>query len=468
MGLPMSSETTEAILGEAMAPEAPVAIRVTGLSKCYQVYKRPEDRLKQSVMPRLHRLLGRPTVPYYQEFWALRDVSMDIRKGETIGIIGRNGSGKSTLLQMICGTLTPTSGEVEVNGRVAALLELGAGFNPEFTGRENVYLNGAVLGLSKEQIDRRFDDIAAFADIGGFMDQSVKTYSSGMYVRLAFAVMAHVDADILVIDEALAVGDVFFGQKCMRFLRKFKENGTIVFVSHDSSAVVNLCERAYWLEGGRLGMSGDAKTVCEAYHAKLYSKEVRPAGKPSTTAGIREAPAADFRAERVDASTLRNDIEVFSFDPDKSGFGSGAAKIRAVHLTDADGQARSWVIGGELVQLKVQIDVHRGLDRPIVGFFVKDRLGQRLFGDNTYLNYQQSPVAAAPGEVLEAVFEFVMPILPKGHYSFDIAIADGTVQQHDQADWIHDGLVLESHSSSVSTGLMGIPFRDIRLAVSGR
>jgi lipopolysaccharide transport system ATP-binding protein len=210
------------------SPAAPVAISVRGVSKCYQIYAKPEHRLKQAVWPRLQRLLGRKGERYYREFWALRDVSFELRKGETLGVIGKNGSGKSTLLQIICGTLTPTGGEIRVAGRVAALLELGSGFNPDFTGRENIYMNGAVLGLTREQIDARFDDIVAFADIGDFIGQPVKTYSSGMYVRLAFAVIAHADADILVIDEALSVGDVFFSQKCMRFLRTFQENGTVI------------------------------------------------------------------------------------------------------------------------------------------------------------------------------------------------------------------------------------------------
>ena len=190
---------------------------------------------------------------------------MKCKRGETVGIIGRNGSGKSTLLQMICGTLNPTGGSIQTHGRIAALLELGSGFNPEFSGRENVYMNGAVLGLSREDIDQRFDAIAAFADIGEFIEQPVKTYSSGMYVRLAFAVIAHVDAEILVIDEALAVGDAVFTQKCMRFLRKFKEEGTLIFVSHDMGSVLNLCERAVWLHHGQLRQMGESKEIAEAY-----------------------------------------------------------------------------------------------------------------------------------------------------------------------------------------------------------
>jgi len=196
-------------------------IKVEDLSKCYQIYDQPGDRLKQFLFPRLQDALGMHPRAYFHEFWALRSASFEVKKGETVGIIGRNGSGKSTLLQLICGTLAPSSGSIETKGRIAALLELGSGFNPEFTGRENVYMNAAVLGLGKNEIDACFDDIVAFADIGEFIEEPVKSYSSGMMVRLAFAVIAHVDADILIIDEALAVGDAFFTQKCMRFLRNF-------------------------------------------------------------------------------------------------------------------------------------------------------------------------------------------------------------------------------------------------------
>jgi len=205
-----------------------IALRADNIGKCYQLYERPRDRLMQFVLPRIQRSLGLKTSAYGHEFWALREISFEVKQSETLGIIGRNGAGKSTLLQLLCGTLWPTTGSIEICGRVAALLELGSGFNPEFTGRENVYMNASILGLKQQEIDERFDRIAAFADIGEFIDQPVKTYSSGMYVRLAFAVIVHVDADILIVDEAFAVGDAFFVQKCMRFLRNFIEKGIYI------------------------------------------------------------------------------------------------------------------------------------------------------------------------------------------------------------------------------------------------
>lgn len=244
-----------------MSSSKPV-VSVVDLSKCYHIYEKPGDRLKQSIYPRLQRVLGRSPRTYFHEFWALRNISFEIEKGETIGVIGRNGSGKSTLLQLICGTLTPTSGIVETNGRLAALLELGSGFNPEFSGVENVYLNGALLGLSKDELDARFDDIAAFADIGEFIKQPVKMYSSGMFVRLAFAINIMSQPDIMVVDEALAVGDMNFQAKCMTALKRRQENGTtVLFVSHDIGSIKNLCSRGIYLEHGELKSIGPAAKI---------------------------------------------------------------------------------------------------------------------------------------------------------------------------------------------------------------
>lgn len=262
--------------------DSDIAIRVSNLSKCYHIYDKPNDRLKQFIipklcrtMPALNRFFLTPHAPlpadqgapaYYKEFWALKDVSFEIKKGETVGIIGRNGSGKSTLLQMICGTLSPTGGSVATNGRIAALLELGSGFNPEFTGRENVYMNCAVLGLSEEEVDERFDDIAAFADIGQFIDQPTKTYSSGMMVRLAFAVSVCVEPEILIVDEALAVGDAAFQFKCLERLKRLTQSGaTLLFVSHDISMVKSFCNRAIYLQGGAVKAVGLAEHLAELY-----------------------------------------------------------------------------------------------------------------------------------------------------------------------------------------------------------
>ncbi len=258
-----------------------IAIKVEGLSKCYQIYDTPRDRLKQFVLPRLQRMLGFTPKQHYREFWALKDVSFEVKKGETVGIIGRNGSGKSTLLQMICGTLSPTSGSIQTNGRIAALLELGSGFNPEFTGRENVYMNGAILGLQNDEINARFDDIAAFADIGDFIEQPVKTYSSGMMVRLAFAVAINVEPDILIVDEALSVGDELFQRKCFSRIEAIRASGaTILFVSHSGAQIVELCDRAVLMDSGEKLAVGIPKQMVGRYQKLLYAptekhKEIR-------------------------------------------------------------------------------------------------------------------------------------------------------------------------------------------------
>lgn len=246
------------------------AIRVRDLSKHFAMFERPQDRLKQMLVPRLQRAAGLAPKRYFQEFTALSGVSFEVARGETVGIVGRNGCGKSTLLQIVCGTLQPSSGTVEVNGRIAALLELGAGFNPEFTGRENVYMNAAILGLTRAQTDERFDEIARFADIGIFIDQPVKTYSSGMYVRLAFAVAISVDPDILVVDEALAVGDEAFQRKCFARIEQIRERGgTILFVSHAAQTVVQLCDRAILLDRGEVLLDGKPKIVVNQYQRFL-------------------------------------------------------------------------------------------------------------------------------------------------------------------------------------------------------
>lgn len=444
------------------------AIVVANVSKCYQLYERPENRLKQALVPRLQRALGREPTRFYRESWALRDVSFTISRGETVGIIGRNGSGKSTLLQTICGTLSPTLGQVSVSGRIGALLELGSGFNPEFTGRENVYMNAAILGMTQQQIAARYDDIVAFADIGAFIEQPVKTYSSGMYVRLAFAVIAHADADILVIDEALSVGDVFFAQKCMRFLRDFQKHGTVLFVSHDASAIVNLCDRAIWLDGGCAVMDAQAKTVCEAYHASTYGHApiaLRAGPKPTTDAAPTIAPAQASQQNEdraLDAST----INVFAFDPDRAGFGDGGARIEAVGFFAPDDAPLTQFGGGELVRLKISAIAERALRSPIIGFFIKDRLGQQIIGKNTW--HDAAPArSAAAGDRVEAVFEFHMPHFPRGRYTVDVAVADGSHIEHVQAAWVYDVVAFESAPTTVTVGLIGIPFRSVALRVAG-
>jgi lipopolysaccharide transport system ATP-binding protein len=449
-----------------------IAIRVQGLSKRYEIYSKPSDRLKQFVMPLLQRFAGKLPKQYFREFWALKDVSFEVKKGQTVGIIGRNGSGKSTLLQMICGTLTPTTGSIQTRGRVAALLELGSGFNPEFTGRENVYMNAAVLGLSSAEVNARFSEIVDFADIGDFIEQPVKTYSSGMMVRLAFAVIAHVDADILIVDEALAVGDAFFSQKCMRFLRKFMENGTVLFVSHDTGAVINLCSAGILLNRGQIVEIGTPKEVSEHYLATLceVNQKIDGLQNPAIVLSERQgAQASEYRDMREDLfrnSTLRNDVEVFEFLPQQNGFGTGDAKIVSVRVLDESGAPLNWIVGGENVIFEIQCSTQIELLQPIIGFDFKDRLGQTVFGDNSYLVYRDKPFPAAAGSRIVARFEFRLPVLPTGDYSITAAIAEGTQASHVQHHWMNDALIMRVHASSVFFGLIGVPMSSITLQAS--
>lgn len=441
-----------------------IAISVVDAGKCYLVYEKPEDRLRQAVFGGAARMLGRPIPKYFREFWALQNVGFQIRRGETVGIIGRNGAGKSTLLQMICGTLTPSVGQVTVHGRVAALLELGAGFNPEFTGRENVHLNASILGLTDAEIEERFAAVAEFAGLGDFIDQPVKTYSSGMAVRLAFAVIAHVDADILIIDEALAVGDAFFVQKCMRFLRDFAERGTLLFVSHDSAAVLSLCDRAIWLDGGKLMQDGTPKAVSDAYLAKLYETAQGP---DSALRKVQEAPLAALGRLEGAIETL-GEIS-YAHHEGTTSFGAGGAEIRNVALLDAMGNTLLGVEGGETVTLVVIVKAITELASPIVGFYIRDRLGQNLVGENTYLAYEGDHQFVAAGQTLQARFDFQMPYLLNGDYSICVAVADGTQTTHVQHHWVNDALIFKSYLRHGHRGLVGLPDMTVQLkAISGR
>jgi lipopolysaccharide transport system ATP-binding protein len=429
----MSSSVAAAAQVPAAGDTRDPAIAVSDLSKVYHIYDLPQHRLWQS--------LWRGRRRFYREFHALSHVSFEVRRGEVVGIIGRNGSGKSTLLQLICGTLTPSGGRVQTRGRVAALLELGAGFNLEFTGRENVYLNGAIMGLTTAEMDARYARIVEFADIGDFLDQPLKTYSTGMVVRLAFAVIAHVDADVLVIDEALAVGDAFFVQKCMRFLRDFMKRGTILFVSHDTGAVVNLCHRALWLHKGEMLVDGSPREVVETYLQHLAEEAYGIAPRPPSPAQM-EAPQHRVRS-----------------------FGKAGARITAVELLDSDGRLLQAIGGGETVTLRIRGEALESLQSAIVGFSVKDRLGQVLFSDNTFARYADHPLIIDAGATFEASFTFVLPILATGEYIVGAAVAEGTQASHVQHHWIHDALVIRSVSNSVATGLMGIPMLDVSVAV---
>jgi lipopolysaccharide transport system ATP-binding protein len=442
--------------------ESQTAIRVIDLAKRYHVYSKPQDRLKQMFLPRIQSKAGFAVRSYSREVSALKSASFDVYRGETVGIIGRNGSGKSTLLQLICGTLNPSGGSVSVRGKVAALLELGSGFNPEFTGRENIFLNGTVLGLTHQEISKRFDAIVAFADIGDFIEQPVKTYSSGMTLRLAFAVIAHVDADILIIDEALAVGDAVFSQKCMRFIREFQKENTVLFVSHDTGSVLNLCQRAVWLDKGEVRLVGSAKAVAEAYllgvqrdlHAGAADFiPINPRKTPREVVVNPEVP--NYGGEAKVADNIR----------DARGWTTGVAHLERVEFLNLSNPSASIFQGGERVRVKIYATAHQDLSDPILGFLVRDRLGQDLFGENTLPVTNIRPVFVFAGSGFCSTFDFELPMLPNGQYTVMASVASGTLTNHIQHHYLHDACILEVASSSVRWGLVGIRFESIDLKI---
>ncbi|WP_339897201.1 ABC transporter ATP-binding protein [uncultured Gilvimarinus sp.] len=424
---------------------------VNSVSKNFAVNDEPLKRLFSLLVPGYKQKT--------EEFRALDDVSVSLEAGQTLGIVGRNGAGKSTLLQLICGTLKPSSGSISIQGRVAALLELGAGFNEDFTGRENIYLNAAIYGLKRREVDARINEIIEFAEIGEFIDRPVRVYSSGMFVRLAFSIIAHVDADVLVIDEALAVGDALFSQKCMRFLDEFKKTGSIIFVSHDSGAVSQLCDKALWLHRGKVMLEGDAKRVTEAYLEFLYSELQGDIHVGSADAVDYEKAADswhDPREELLLSSKYRNDIEILPFDTEVSSFGTGLVHVTDCCLRDERGRKMSVVFGGSMVELEVVMDTQSELNNFIVGFLLKDKRGQVLFGDNSLLFKPEGYRVSANGRYV-ARLKFLMPYLAQGEYVVSLGIASGTQADHVQHCWIHDALVFSCQSSHIIHGLFGTP-----------
>ena len=379
-----------------------IAIEVENLSKCYQIYGQPHDRLKQSIYPRLQRLAGKQPKQYSREFWALKDVSFEVKKGETIGIIGRNGSGKSTLLQLICGTLSPTVGTVATQGRVAALLELGAGFNTEFTGRENVLLNAAILGFPREEILAKMDQILAFSELGEFIDQPVKTYSSGMFVRLAFSTAIHVDPAVLIVDEALAVGDARFQAKCMRRIKDIRQQGTsILFVSHDVASVRTLCDRAIWLDNGQIVDQGDVFPVTGRYMEFMFKDEQTGADNlprpnlqqqksmvPHATCvvGLQKEVATKTEASLL---TLESKVEISGSTLDSrpvTHWGSDKGIILSAVVCDHQGTRKDVFLWGDALEVTIDVHVPKEIPREYlsVAFSIKDMKGTDLVVSTTH------------------------------------------------------------------------------------
>jgi ABC-type polysaccharide/polyol phosphate transport system ATPase subunit len=418
-----------------------IAIKVKNLSKCYQIYDKPHDRLKQSIYPRLQRLVGKQPRQYFREFWALQDVSFEIKRGETVGIIGRNGSGKSTLLQMICGTLNPTGGCIETHGRIAALLELGSGFNPEFTGRENVYLNAAVLGLSNEEIEERFDDIVAFADIDDFIDQPVKTYSSGMYVRLAFSVATNVSPSILVVDEALAVGDVAFQAKCMKRFEDFRQNGTtILLATHDLGSVLQFSSRCILLDAGMKSDIEQPKLAVDTFKRLLLGKDKSPSrSKTIVNARVSELQAGNW-ARNHEINTAGCEI-----------YGNKKAQISDFGIFDGLGNiAGQRLFFGERYVFKMKVAFQEVVENPIFTITFRDLTGREIAGTNT-LNKRMFTGNFSSGDIAEVSFNIETRLAP-GRYLLTFACSGFERDEFLVYERLYHILILEVYGTEQIVG----------------
>ena len=416
----------------------PPAIQFDSVSKAYAIYDSPGARLTE--------LLTRRNC--HKDFWALHDVSFTVERGETFCIIGENGSGKSTLLQLVAGILQPTHGQVKVNGRVSALLELGAGFNPEFSGRDNVYLNGSILGLSTREIDRRYADIEGFAEIGDFINRPVKTYSSGMVVRLAFAVAINVDPEVLLVDEALAVGDLYFRQRCMRKVHELRSRGvTILFVSHAVGDVKAIGDRVLWLEHGRTMELGETDAVVAKYLASMVEKDsayllLKARPEPSAGAARMKAPEIVEHVPNVDQR-----------------FGDGRAEVIGIAVLDEHGNPAHLIEAQSRIVIRISVRAKDYVALPIVGFMMRNHLGMDFSGSNTAREgYELPPMAE--GDICTVDFHVDIPELYPSSFSFSPAIADGTLQGYKTCDWIENAIVLQmGHGEGQIYGYIHLPCR---------
>lgn len=393
-------------------------IDVNNISKVYKLYNQPFDRVKEVLSPTKKK--------YHQNFHAVDKVSLSVNRGETVGIIGKNGSGKSTLLKMISGVLTPSSGTITVNGNISALLELGAGFNGDLSGYENIFLNGTLLGYTREYVEKSLKDILEFADIGEFIHQPVKTYSSGMFVRLAFAVAININPEILIVDEALSVGDMRFQQKCYRKIREIKKTGTVLMVSHDTGALATFCDRIIWMDGGRIFKEGRPDKILDEYQA-FMSYDIKEM-QSVTSYNVNNESTQD---------------EVTSTNQTRAqAFGNGDGFFETLRLVNLNtGKESVTVAGGDKVGIDFTLKINNEIDMPILGFTLKDALGNSVIVTNTH--FEKIPLEPLQkGRKYHFQFKMEFPHLRNGKYSLDIALANGTYQAHEQIQWINDALII--------------------------
>lgn len=409
-----------------------IVIKVENLTKVYHLYDKPQDRLKEALNPFKKS--------YHHDFYAMNDVSFEIKKGETVGIIGKNGAGKSTLLKMITGVLTPTSGSIEIKGKVASLLELGAGFNPEMSGMENIYLNGVLMGFSKEEMDRKVAIILEFADIGEFIYQPTKMYSSGMFARLAFSIAINVDADVLIIDEVLSVGDMRFQQKSIRKMKEFQENGTtILFVSHDMGAVLSFCTKAIWIDGGEVKDNAAIDSISKKYTAFMAYGEK----KSINSKELAEIPRSNQNIKWM--SSVGCD-----------SFGEGGAEIIDVaFFNEVTDENLTVLHGGEEVCFCLRVNFTESLEMMGIGFRLTDKIGNHVFSLTSYVDHVDfGRIEQGLTKVIKLCFTF--PKIKNGEYFITTAISEGTQINHYQCHWVNDILQVVVSNEDILRHSLGV------------
>lgn len=418
--------------------ESKVMIRVENLGKEYWLYDKNIDQLKELLM------LGKKS--YHKTHKALDGITFEVKRGEHIGIIGTNGSGKSTLLKILTGVVKQTSGEVQVNGKISALLELGAGFNPNYSGMENIYLNGTVMGYTREEMDKKVNAIVEFADIGEFINQPVKNYSSGMFARLAFAVAINVEPEILIVDEALSVGDTFFQNKCYRKFEELKNKGvTILFVSHDIESIKQMCTRVLWIEQGKQRMLGDRNEVCQAYFNMKMQKQ---------NENNRLHDANNFES----ISSEKDRIKVNRIIPKKGDLLSDEVEIVAASIYDKDNQLVATMFGGEKYKIDIYVTAKKQLKQAIIGFDLTDRKGISFLDYNTFSDSKKT-INIDKDQTVRVRFEFEMPYILKGPYILGAAVAEGTQEEHIMKTWLHGINEYEITWQGYDLSLLKIPYK---------
>lgn len=416
-----------------------IAIQISNLSKAYKIFEKPTDRIKESLNPFGKR--------YSKDFYALHNVSVSIYKGETIGVIGKNGAGKSTLLKMITGVLTPSSGNITINGRIASLLELGAGFNPEMTGIENIYFNGTIMGYTKKEIDAKLDDILDFADIGDFIHQPVKMYSSGMFARLAFAVNVNVKPDILIVDEALSVGDVFFQNKCFKRMADLQKQGvTVLFVSHDMGSIRQLCSKCLWLDNGTKRQYGPVEEVAAAYFNEQLAERNQL---------HKEAVKQPQEVDRGIQPVLTEKQMILPRLAPCQGFFNKDVVIQSFVFLE-NGRQAAILEDGHTYEAVMAVEFHKAFDKLIYGFVVENNKGIAVIGVNSWMTSQGKTINVdSPGTIL-ARFTFTMPKIMQGSYTVSPAVAQGTASEHIQLTWLENALMVDVQNSGYNYSILEI------------